>query len=410
MKRFLNFPIIGLTVSWTILRLVLTGRGLPITFGSGIVLVIFWLWTGRNIPWKAYAGMAAVLTAAYWYSYDSSAFAAIGGSIMAILVVPSWLTSPLTTAVAGDEGKTVRSKVKPLNWWKVPVRLVVSVWIFAFLFRMINEDFANRYDELWEKGMGMSAHLGDVLGELPWVAGFFILAVLTFPMGFSWRQILIEAFEEMDAKSIPNTPENRLLANAVPVVITCMTVFLLTFEWKWLHNMDRISPYGALAVGVHSSSFVFGVSLLLVLAVLTYYGRGHLRTAQSTIVVSGWLVVNLMLCVSVALKLIYYIDFFGLTYLRISAALVLALSMAVLLIRLYYLYSLRWLYQQVYPLLLGVVLLLAVVNWNAFIVYWNTHFPQRQDADYLHSLNSPSAERWLSNQEKSTKLKIRSRK
>ena len=107
-----------------------------------------------------------------------------------------------------------------------------------------------------------------------------------------------------------------------------------------------------------------------------------------------WLGQNMFLCASALLRLWEYVDAFGLTYLRLHAAIWMVLVAAGLILMLWQNLKARdnaWLILRGAGLGIGTLYLCSFINFAAIIASWNLHNHGLRDAGYLCNLPATAA-------------------
>lgn len=165
------------------------------------------------------------------------------------------------------------------------------------------------------------------------------------------------------------------LVNALLLVVNCVDVYWLwfTFDYAQIDNFSTL---------VHEGTYMLILSILLSMGILLFYFRRNLNFySQNKLLVRAayvWIIQNCILGFSVLLRCYYYFHTHGLAYKRIGVVVFLIL----MYIGLYTLYLKISKKKSFFYLLrvnswaaYSMFILLALVNWDAFIVSYNIQHP-----------------------------------
>ncbi len=183
------------------------------------------------------------------------------------------------------------------------------------------------------------------------------------------------------------------------ILITAVNVMLLVvnvvdINWVWINFLP--DPGFNLSQFVHEGTYILIMSILLSIAILLYFFRQNLNfySKNKWLKILGiiWMIQNLLLVISVALRNFHYINYHGLAYKRIGVFIFLALTVfgiITVLIKVlkvksaYYLFRINgW---SAYIMLI----LMAFMNWDVIIARHNLNhkYPANIDVQFLMTLS-----------------------
>lgn len=148
----------------------------------------------------------------------------------------------------------------------------------------------------------------------------------------------------------------------------------------------------SIAFDVHFGTYVLIFTIFMAIGVLLFYFRGNLNFYKNNrllkISALTWIVQNMILVLSVALRNIKYVDYYGLTYKRLGIFIFLILVLYGLFTMLYKVRERKtayYLFQHNAWSLYIVLVLLTSVNWDVAITRYNLtlHDTGQVDYDYL---------------------------
>ncbi len=175
-------------------------------------------------------------------------------------------------------------------------------------------------------------------------------------------------------------------------------LFLLNvvdIQFTWL-GFD-VKQVDNLAYYVHNGTYLLIFSILLSMAILLYFFRGNQNYfTKNKLLKYGaylWIVQNGIMAISVALRNVYYIDYYyALSYKRIGVMIFLLLTFTGLITMFMKIYSKKttfWLLKVNSAAAFVVMLLMASTSWDVPIAKFNLQNPEKQkiDIDYLLRLS-----------------------
>ncbi|RYU79727.1 DUF4153 domain-containing protein [Hymenobacter persicinus] len=177
------------------------------------------------------------------------------------------------------------------------------------------------------------------------------------------------------------------------VNVLLLVVNAIDIRWIWFGFVP--APGFDLTQFVHEGTYVLILSILLAMGIVLWFFRRNLnfyRPGLPTLrgLATVWVLQNVVLAVSVALRNYYYIQYTGLAYKRIGVCGFLLLTFFGLATVLLKIWQRRSAYSLVRLNALAVyaVLLLAAGNWESWIVRYNLQ-PRFRQVDYGFLLDMP---------------------
>ena len=184
-----------------------------------------------------------------------------------------------------------------------------------------------------------------------------------------------------------------MLIGSVNILLLIVNIIDINFLWL---SFDY-SQAGNLSKLVHEGTGTLILSIFLSIAILLYYFRKDLNFYQNNKLLKyaayTWIVQNVILIISVSLRNYYYIDFYGLTHLRIGVGvflLITLIGLVTLCIKIRDLKSFFYMFRINTWALYVVFMGLTLVNWDVMIARYNLSntFKNGVDYEYLLTLSN----------------------
>lgn len=192
-----------------------------------------------------------------------------------------------------------------------------------------------------------------------------------------------------------NINYERVFANVVMLVLIILLSTYLVIDILYLqHNFGVLKSGILYSDAIHSGVGAVVFSIVLVIGVITFFFRGQLNFMQKNNtkkLATIWLLLNVILIITTALKNFDYVQQLGLTYLRLGVFLYLVLCVVGIvfcLFKIHYNNSFWYLMRRTSIAFLTVFVIACSFNWNKIIVNYNLYSAQNNNPDlyYLYYL------------------------
>ena len=313
----------------------------------------------------------------------------------------NWLNG-LYTTVAGwfhrnfsdntpTEKKASKKEIDYVHLTKIVVIPAIIVAIFIALYQNGNPIFKGLIDKIDFSFINIQWLLFAVLG-------YYLYSNIHKP-------IEVEPATEIDLQTDNNLlktinfsvsklkQENQLGIVLIALLNALILVFLITDVTFILTNIDiRASVFSE---QVHSGINALIASIVIAIIILLYVFRGDLNFYKDNKILKRlaftWIILNILLVVSIAIKNGQYIYYFGLTYKRIGVLVYLILASTGLITTLLKIDKIRniWYLFRVNTKAAFVVLIVSsTLNWDYHITNFNFNYAKSMDLKYLVELSN----------------------
>ncbi|MCB0398180.1 MAG: DUF4173 domain-containing protein [Winogradskyella sp.] len=193
--------------------------------------------------------------------------------------------------------------------------------------------------------------------------------------------------------SIPKLKqENQLGIILIALLNVLIVIFLITDITFILTNLDiRASVF---STQVHSGINALIASIVIAIIILLYVFRGNLNFYKENKTLKNlalaWILLNVILVLSIAVKNGQYIYYFGLTYKRIGVLVYLTLTLIGLittLIKINKTKNIWYLFRLNTKAAFVVLVVAAMINWDYHITNYNFKYAKSMDINYLIDLS-----------------------
>lgn len=235
---------------------------------------------------------------------------------------------------------------------------------------------------------------------------FFIVGTyLSFSILFEWG--FASKLPRLDFSNEYISPSNESSENAanyqrneykialmliVSVNALLLIINIIDINFLWL-SFDY-SEAGNLAKLVHEGTGTLILSIVISIAILLYYFRQDLNFYEGNTKLKyaayAWIIQNFILVISVSFRNYYYINFYGLTHLRIGVAVFLILTTIGLLtlwIKIKNLRSFFYMFRANTWAWYIVLISLTLINWDVIIARFNLAHTFRANTDFNYLLS-----------------------
>ncbi|MCB9235331.1 MAG: DUF4173 domain-containing protein [Bacteroidia bacterium] len=294
-----------------------------------------------------------------------------------------------------------------LPYLRISLFPLVVVTIFFCIFMMANQRFSE-----------LTLLLGENFGQwvqnllqnfnLAWVgfilAGVLFLLGIIFPGGVKrfLKEDLSASNEIVRVRKVKNFASpvglrkeyRAALMLLIMVNLLLLVVNLVDISWIWIGFV--VPDNFNLSQFVHEGTYLLILSILLSMGIMLFFFRANQNFyPKSKLLRMGayaWIIQNVFLTLSVALRNYYYIDHHGLAYKRIGVIFFLALvifGLISLFLKIRDKKSGWFLVRTNSWAVYGVMLLLALFNWDILIAKYNLNHTTDKDIDvaFLMSLS-----------------------
>lgn len=275
--------------------------------------------------------------------------------------------------------------------------------VFFLIFFNANPVFNELVNDSWKYIISFFNLTFDE-ASLGRVVFFMVGTYLTFSFVFDWGisrnllKLLPQNEHISPSESISEKQENYqrneykialMLIGSVNALLLIINIIDINFLWL---SFDY-SQAGNLSKLVHEGTGTLILSIFLSIAILLYYFRQDLNFYQNNQLLKylayTWIVQNLILIISVSLRNYYYIDFYGLTHLRIGVGVFLIITLIGLLtlwIKIRDIKSFFYMFRVNTWAIYAVWISLTLVNWDVLIARYNLSHTFKNGVDYNYLL------------------------
>jgi hypothetical protein len=180
------------------------------------------------------------------------------------------------------------------------------------------------------------------------------------------------------------------------VFVNILSLIVNVIDFKWVWFGFKYSEAFNLKQFVHEGTYLLIISILLSIAIMLYFFRRNLNFYPKSKWIKNlayiWLIQNLVLTISVAIRNFHYITYWGLAYKRIGVILFLIavfIGLISVFIKIKYtktsFFLIKWNSLSVYCILI----IAGLVNWDGIIAKNNLNHPwqNHMETSYLLSLS-----------------------
>lgn len=346
------------------------------------LLVLF-----HNSGFAKFAHIAAVFTfAGFAHQKDlRSLLASLGTLLQNYILGPVELVKSLGAARL----KTPQAK-KGLAYVKITLIPLVILSVFFFIFQAANPRFAALTGELGEVIANFMESLFkdfSIARFFYLLLGIFLITGLLFNADIHnllrWDRSQPEEVQRVKKKgkrrfkmlALKREFRSGVILLAM-VNLLLLIVNIIDINWIWFGF--QVPEGFNLSQFVHEGTYLLILSILLSMGIMLYFFRANLNFFQQNKWLRwgsyAWIVQNAIMVISVALRNYHYIDYHGLAYKRIGVIFFLALTLfglGSLFLKILRKKSGYFLWKTNAWAVYGVMLLIALFNWDGIIVNHN---------------------------------------
>lgn len=273
------------------------------------------------------------------------------------------------------------------KFFKLGVLPLLIVWIFAIIYRTSSPWFnevAGRFLDMLGNGMEyFFKHLNPAMVFL-----FIVGLILSFLMLFATSGNFLKD-QITNASETRKRIKNRFFTGKLNALtneykagvilfsglnILLLLVNMLDIYWVWF-NFNWTGQF--LKQFVHEGTYLLLFSIIISAGLVLYFFRGNQHFLQQVWLkrlAQAWMIQNVVLAISVAVRNWWYVQYFGLAFKRIGVFYFLAFVVVVLLlvtIMVKKQKTLYFLHRHASLAALLILFCMAVPNWHVIIVKYN---------------------------------------
>jgi hypothetical protein len=250
------------------------------------------------------------------------------------------------------------------------------------------------------------------LPDFSWFLLFFCLLWGSYALAYAHPQSRLEAWDARQPdvllrrrrKTILNPFWLRYEYKTALLVLGLLNALLLLFHSIDITTLLEGKPGAGItyAEWVHQGVGTLIVSIVMAAALLVYVFRGNLNFFQQNqpllLLAKAWIIQNLLLALTTALKNSWYIGSYGLTYKRIGVWVYLILVLIGLIstwIKISEKQTLWWMVKGNFRASIIVLLLVTAFPWVRIITWYNLEKAQITDNSYLLGLSLHNTDQLL---------------
>jgi hypothetical protein len=237
------------------------------------------------------------------------------------------------------------------------------------------------------------------------LSSIFIVGGLFFKNQWNWliqKQINHQETIERKRKPFKSRSIFGLKNEYRSALILLTTLNALTFmvnltdlQHTWI-GFTALDPYN-ISKDVHTGAYVLILTIVIAISLLMFYFRRNLNFYKNNrwlkIAAYTWIAQNIFLALSVALRNIKYVDYYGLTYKRIGVFIFLALviyGLTTVIKKIKNKKTSYYLFQQNAWALYLVMVMLSAFNWDVWMTNYNLNINQNGNADINYLIHNLS--------------------
>ncbi len=330
-----------------------------------------------------------------------------------LLALYSMLSAPITAFEHWAKSKKQQPQWFNKSWRFVRLSILPMIIVVAFfgLYSLANSQFGLVAFDVLDK-------INKAFGG--WFASFtpayFLFSLLSFLIigGMVWKSksdwlahFQLQHQNTIERKRKPSyrfvRPSMIALKNEYrSALILLATLNLLTFlvnltdfQHTWLGFMS-LNPYN-ISMDVHFGTYILIFTIIIAISLLMYYFRRNLNFYKKNkwlkIAAYAWVAQNIFLALSVALRNIKYVDFYGLTYKRLGVFIFLLLvlyGLTTVIQKIKNKKTAYFLFQHNAWALYFAMIILSAVNWDTGLTNYNLGMNEKANIDFYYLIQKVS--------------------
>ncbi len=175
------------------------------------------------------------------------------------------------------------------------------------------------------------------------------------------------------------------------VNILLLIVNIIDIKWVWFGF--EYSPEFDLKQFVHEGTYLLIISILLSIGIMLYFFRNNLNFYQKSKTIKNlsyiWIIQNLILAISVAIRNLHYITYWGLAYKRIGVILFLiavGYGLYSLYIKIKHTKTAYFLIRKNTMAVFVILVIASLLNWDTIISKHNLNHPIKENMETSYLL------------------------
>ena len=301
-------------------------------------------------------------------------------------------------------------KGKPLNKTKRFIKLAILPMFFVgvfFIFYVVsNRNFAIRSKDVLDEISRFCSHWSFGLNAprfFFFLFSIFVIGGLFWKVQSQWlvnlqashKDNIIRERKQRKVNASKRSPialKNEYRSGLIMLValnVLTLTVNITDIETTWI-GFSQLNAHG-IYYDVHYGAYVLIFTILMAIGVLLFFFRKNLNFYSKNKVLKiaalVWIVQNMILAFSVALRNIKYVGHYGLTYKRIGVFIFIALvlyGLGTVILKINEKKTAYYLFKNNAWSFYIVLILLTSVNWDSMITKYNLGLETNGKPDYRY--------------------------
>ncbi|WP_452219853.1 DUF4153 domain-containing protein [Lacinutrix salivirga] len=281
------------------------------------------------------------------------------------------------------------------HWTKLIGIPIVFIVVFILLYKNGNSVFNDLISQISFSFINLQWILFSILG-------YFLFSNIINPIqvetttqaDLNTGNTLVKT-ENASAEALKKETQ---LGTTLMVFLNILIVFYVITDLIALNSKNLYTAAG-LSNNVHNGINALIASIVIAIAIILYFFRGNLNFYKDNNTIKnlsyGWIFLNAILVILIAIKNHEYVSAFGFTYKRIGVYVYLLLTFIGLVttfLKVYSIKNLLFLFRVNTQIAFVILLLGSTINWDNEITKYNINYAQNLDLDYLINLSNNNAE------------------
>lgn len=295
-----------------------------------------------------------------------------------------------------------------LKWLKLCIVPLFIVGVFYAIYYVASPKFASIVTEVWTKAFEIIITSISIPHLLFFLIGFLFVCGVLLPSYYFknyYKKAPPETLNREEIRKSKLEPSKSSLAlkseyRIAWLVIASLNLLLflvnlIDIRYVWFDS-DSVTP-NQLSSYVHEGTYLLIFAILLAMAVVVYYFRRNLNfypNNNSLILLTYlWVGQNAILALSVAIRNIHYVEYYGLAYKRLGVFLFLILVFVGLLSMYLKIRDKRNLYYLIIKNVWAVYfafVIVSLINWDVVISKYNVTVPTKSKIDIAYLMEDLS--------------------